>query len=248
MNRLIKIICVGLAAFLIPTIALAEPPSRPIKSFESAKRIAREVIYAGHSIDFYCGCAYTEKSKSGGTIDATNCGYTPRKDKVRGARLEWEHVMPAYYFGSTRSCWKKGNAKCVKSDGTPFKGRQCCARVDKIFQRIEADLHNLTPAVGELNADRSNLPYGIVKGESRKYGRCDFEIGGSPKLTEPRDEVRGDAARAWLYMADTYGVALTDSQRTMFEEWSQADPPDRWERLRNGRIGAAQGNGNEYVK
>lgn len=35
---------------------------------------------------------------------------------------------------------------------------------------MEADLHNLTPAVGELNGDRSNLPYGIVKGEPREYG------------------------------------------------------------------------------
>lgn len=113
---------------------------------------------------------------------------------------------------------------------------------------MEADLHNLTPAVGELNGDRSNLPYGIVKGEQREYGQCDFEIAGSPKLTEPRDEVRGDAARIWFYMADTYGITLSDVQRAMFEKWSQADPPDRWEKLRNTRIEAAQGNCNEYVE
>ncbi len=156
--------------------------------------------------------------------------------------------VPAYYFGSKRACWKKGNARCVKADGTAFKGRACCSKVDKTFQKIEADLHNLTPAVGELNGDRSNLPYGIVKGEPREYGHCDFEIGGSPKVTEPRNEVRGDAARIWLYMTDTYGIPLTDTEREMFEAWSQADPPDRWEKLRDQRIEAAQGNHNEYVK
>lgn len=244
-----RIMIVSLFIFLAPSIALSEPPERPLKNFGSAKKVARDVIYSGHNIDFYCGCGYTPgKAGSGGTIDASECGYTPRKNKARGKILEWEHVVPAYYFGSKRTCWKKGSAKCVKSDGTAFKGRECCSRVDKTFQKIEADLHNLTPAVGELNGDRSNLPYGIVQGEPRGYGECNFEIGGTPKVTEPRDEVRGDAARTWLYMADTYGIALNDSQRQMFEEWSQNDPVDKWEKLRDMRIEAAQGNRNEYVR
>lgn len=244
-----RILLAGLFIFLTPSIALSEPPTRPLKNFESAKRVARNVIYSEHNIDFYCGCDYTpKKTGSGGIIDATECGYNPRKNKTRGKQLEWEHVVPAYYFGSKRTCWKKGNAKCIKADGTPFKGRECCSRVDKTFKKIEADLHNLTPAVGELNGDRSNLPYGIVEGEPREYGRCDFEIGGSPKVTEPRDEVRGDAARIWLYMTDTYGITLTDLKREMFEAWSQADPPDSWEKLRNRRIEAAQGNRNAYVE
>ena len=136
----------------------------------------------------------------------------------------------------------------MKSDGEKFKGRECCGRVDKTFRRIEADLHNLTSAAGELNGDRSNQPYGIVDGEPRLYGACDFEIGGSPKRTEPRDEVRGDAARIWLYMSDTYNIRLTDAQRRMFEAWSQADPVDTRERLRDRRIEAAQGNRNPLVR
>ncbi|MEW6312978.1 MAG: endonuclease [Pseudomonadota bacterium] len=240
----------GFIIFLIiPTLAFGEPPDRPLKNFESAKKVARDTIYAGHTTDFYCGCDYTPgRAGSSGTIDPSDCGYVARKNKARGKKLEWEHVVPAYYFGSKRTCWKKGNAKCIKADGTPFKGRECCSRVDKTFQKIEADLHNLVPAVGELNGDRSNLPYGIVEDEPREYGACDFEIGGSPKATEPRDEVRGDAARIWLYMADTYRIPLTDEERVMFEEWSQNDPVDRWEKLRNRRIESAQENGNEYVK
>jgi deoxyribonuclease-1 len=93
-----------------------------------------------------------------------------------------------------------------------------CQPVDRAFRRIEADLHNLTPAVGELNGDRSNLPYGIVAGEPRLYGACNFEIGGKARVTEPREEVRGDAARIWLYMADSYKIKLGAAQRTLFEE------------------------------
>lgn len=243
------LLLIGILACLVPLASYGEPPSRPFDSFEKAKKAARDGVYADHRTDFYCECSFTpKKTGAGGTINPKECGYKPRKNKARGKVLEWEHVVPAYYFGHERACWKTGHKKCVKSDGTKFKGRACCAQVDKTFKRIEADLHNLTPAVGELNGDRSNLPYGIVAGESREYGACDFEIGGNPRVTEPRDEVRGDAARVWLYMSDTYGIALTSEQRTMFQAWSKSDPVDQWERLRNRRIEAVQGNSNPYVK
>ena len=135
-----------------------------------------------------------------------------------------------------------------KSDGNAYKGRACCGKVDEAFKKIEADLHNLTPAVGELNDDRSNLPYGVVSGETWAYGKCDFEIGGKPRVTEPPDNVRGDAARIRFYMSNTYGIKITAAQHKMFEDWSKKDPPDQWERLRNKRIDAAQGNKNPYVK
>ena len=240
-------ICFSLATCSL--LAYADPPSRPLRSFAAAKKAARDGIYSEHHVDFYCGCAWeASKSGSGGKIDASACGYKPRKNKTRGKALEWEHVVPAAFFGQQRACWKKGSAKCVRSNGTKFKGRACCDLVDATFRRIEADLHNLTPAVGELNGDRSNTPYGLVSGEPRLYGACDFEIGGKPKVTEPPDGVRGDAARIWLYMSDTYGIKLTASQRAMFESWSTGDPVDAWERLRDLRIRKVQGNANPYVK
>lgn len=227
----------------------AEPPSRPFASFDKAKRVARDAIYAGHHSDFYCGCAFAaNKTASGGVIDPAACGYKSRKNKTRGKVLEWEHVVPAYFFGHTRACWSKGHKECVTSKGKAFKGRECCARVDKTFKRIEADLHNLTPAVGELNGDRSNLPYGLVADEPRAYGACNFEIGGKPRVTEPPDEVRGDAARIWFYMVETYAIKITAPQRKLFMEWASSDPVDEWERLRNKRIAAAQGNMNSHVK
>jgi deoxyribonuclease-1 len=238
----------ALFACLLSFAAHAGPPTRPLASFDSAKKVARNTIYAGHHSDFYCGCEFTPKSVSGGVIKPQTCGYEPRKNQARGKVLEWEHVVPAYFFGHTRVCWTKGNQQCVRSTGKSFKGRECCARVDKTFKRIEADLHNLTPAVGELNGDRSNLPYGLVSGELRAYGACNFEIGGKPRVAEPSDDSRGDAARIWFYMAETYSMTIAPAQRKLFEQWARADPVDEWERLRNKRVAAAQGNLNPAVR
>ena len=39
---------------------------------------------------------------------------------------------------------------------------------------MEADLHNLVPAIGEINGDRSNFTFEHIDGEERVYGACDF--------------------------------------------------------------------------
>ncbi len=251
MHSLSMITTGGLAAVLILALsapALADPPSRPVSSFSKAKKIARDDIYIGHQITLYCGCKYVRnKTGSGGRISNLACGYEPRKNELRGKRLEWEHIMPASFFGRPRSCWTNGNPLCVNSKGKSYKGRRCCAKVDDDFARMEADLHNLAPSVGELNGDRSALPYGLMTGEPREYGRCDFEIDRAGKDVEPVEDARGNVARVWLYMADAYGLELNPAQRRQFEEWSGADPADNWERTRDRRIEAAQGNANPFL-
>lgn len=49
-------------------------------------------------------------------------------------------------------------------------------------------------------------------------------------------------------MSDTYNIKLTAAQRAMFQVWSQADPVDSWELLRDRRIEAVQGNKNPFVR
>ncbi len=226
----------------------ADLPPRPFSSFDTAKEIARDTIFADRPTDYYCGCTYTPTGKSGGKIDASQCGYTPRKNPTRGKILEWEHVVPAWFFGHNRACWKAGHDRCVTSAGKKYAGRECCAKVDTKFKRIEADLHNLVPSVGELNGDRSNLPYGLVDGEPRLYGACNFEIGGNPRVAEPPENVRGDVARIWFYMSETYGIRVSPSMTEMFRQWSEADPVDAFERTRNERVFETQGNRNHFVE
>ncbi|NVK42518.1 MAG: endonuclease [Oceanospirillaceae bacterium] len=216
------------ALLLVPLSALAEQPA----SFSSAKRELAE-IYSTNAVSFYCGCGFSAQGKRL-SPDLKACGYQARKNANRASRIEWEHVMPAWAFGHQLQCWQQG-------------GRRAC-RKDPDFRLMEADMHNLVPAIGEVNGDRSNYGYGLVAGESRAYGRCDVEVDFKARVAEPAETVRGDIARTYFYMRDRYGLRLSRQETQLLEAWSRTDPVDAWELERNRRIRAVQGNGNPYVE
>lgn len=110
---------------------------------------------------------------------------------------------------------------------------------------MEADLQNLRPALGELNGDRSDRPYGELEAEDREYGDCDFEVRGS--LAEPNEGIRGDAARTYLYFERVWNMRLTSDERALYDDWSTHDPPDAWGIERDRRIAQVQGVGNPFV-
>ena len=229
-------------------VRAAKKPTLPVQTFRKAKGLARDRVYFDRRITFYCGCNFEPKGKSGGVIDLSDCGF--EHSAARANRLEWEHVVPAKRLAGDRTCWKTGHSMCVSTrTGKSFKGRRCCEKkgVDDEARHMIHDLHNLVPTIGQVNGDRSNHPYGIVDGEVRKYGSCDFELGSSPIVAEPNPNIRGNAARTWLYMSDTWGIPLTQTERDMFKEWDEADPIDEWEKVRNGRIEEIQGNTNPFV-
>ena len=130
--------------------------------------------------------------------------------------------------------------------GKPYKGRLCCLCIDPVFRAAHNDLHNLQPSIGEINGDRGNRRFGIVAGERRKYGSCDVEVDFKSDRIEPPVNVRGDIARTYFYMRDTYNIRLSKQQTRLFEAWSKQDPVDPWER--NRRIKIIQGTGNRYVE
>ncbi len=144
--------------------------------------------------------------------------------------------MPAYDFGRALQCWQDG-------------GRSNCEATNPEFNRAEGDLVNLVPAIGEVNGDRSNLGYGMAtSADAYQYGQCQSKVDFTVDVFEPRPEVRGDVARTYWYMRDTYGINVSDQQQRLFEVWAQQDPVDNWEKLRNQRIVAIQGHGNPYVE
>ncbi len=215
-------------ALLIPMAAHAEPPA----SFSQAKRMAVE-IYRGNEQTFYCGCKYTYVGKKL-VPDPASCGYDPRipvtksgKPNARATRIEWEHVVPAYWFGHQRQCWQEG-------------GRKACKK-DPEFAKMEADLMNLVPAIGELNGDRSNYRFGMIEGEARVYGKCDFEVDFKGRRAEPMPSIRGDIARIYFYMRDRYGLKLSKQQTQLMNAWAKADPVSPDEAARVERIKAVQG-------
>lgn len=219
-------------------IASLDPPSalgarQADFSFSQAKYQLARTIYKDYNIAFYSGCRFKAAGKQL-VPDWASCGYKPRKNPARAKRIEWEHVVPAWVFGHQLQCWQKG-------------GRAAC-RNQPQFRQMEADMHNLVPAIGEINGDRSNLPYGMVSGEERAYGaKVNMEIDFQGRTAEPPDTVYGDVARIHFYMRDRYQLTLSDQQSQLLVAWNNLDPVDAWEQKRNTLIQQVQGNDNPYV-
>jgi deoxyribonuclease-1 len=220
-----------------PAETVATPgfsPQHP-RNFDEAKDILRKLYPRG--VEIYCGCPYDLERKN--RIDAAACGY--KGQGARSRRIEWEHVVPASAFGQRFSEWKNGHPSCEER-GRKKKGRDCARATSEVFARMEADLYNLLPAIGELNAARSNYPFGEVGGEPREFGRCDFEVG--HRVVEPRNEIRGDLARIYFYMDARYpGFDIVNKKNEgLLSAWDRDDPMDESERARIQRIGEIQGN------
>ena len=221
-----------LFGFIALSVFMSYANSSP-DTFTEAK-VKMLAVYADHPNSFYCGCGFKTNGRKTKTI-LTTCKYTPRKPKDRRyLRLEWEHVMPASWLGQQRQCWKNG-------------GRRNCRTTDRIFNKMESEMINLVPSVGEINRDRSNYRYGIIEREERLYGACDFEVDHKLRIAEPMPSIRGNVARIMLFMRDRYDISLSKSQTKLYETWHIEDPVDGWEKLRNKRIHAIQGYSNHYI-
>jgi deoxyribonuclease-1 len=206
---------------------------RETYSFSKSKRLLATQVYPNHPIAFYSGCRYKITGKKLIPIHSS-CGFKYRKNKNRSKRIEWEHIVPAWLFGHQLRCWQQG-------------GRLNCRNSNAIFKQMEADMHNLVPAIGEINGDRSNYKYGMIPGEQRLYGRPDMEIAFTQRIAEPPESVFGDIARIYFYMVDRYGLKISNQQKKLFIAWNNLDPVDTWEREKNNRIKKVQGNENLYI-
>ncbi|SDT14115.1 endonuclease [Pseudomonas oryzae] len=218
-------LALGLLAALAATLLI--PPQAP-DSFPEAKQLARQ-IHGEQGRTFYCGCAYQDNR-----VDLASCGYRPRKNRERAARIEWEHVVPAWVIGHQRQCWQRG-------------GREHCSKSDPLFARAEADLHNLVPAIGEVNGDRSNFPFALLPTRPHQYGQCQMVVDFRARKAMPPEHTRGAIARTYLYMHERYRLLLSKQDRQLYEAWHRQYPADDEERRRNQAIACEMGWGNPYV-
>jgi deoxyribonuclease-1 len=225
---------------LITGNVFADNFNHKVSSFNKAKKILKK-IYPEYKT-FYCGCDYSYKTKK---VDTSSCGYIP-SGNYKGF-IDWEHVSAASSFGRHLPFWFKGDPKCIikkgKNKGKRYKGRRC-AKKDPKYKAMEADLHNLVPALPELNRRRSNFRLTEISGEKRKYGECDFEI--ENRKAEPRDSVKGDVARIMFYMQDRYGIKVI-SNRKLYDAWNKLDPIDSEEKRINCLKAKYQGNVNKFI-
>ena len=201
-------------------------------NFQQAKVVAAQ-INADAPAEFYCGCKISWHGKKG-VPDLSSCGYSVRKNAHRAERIEWEHVMPAWEFGHQRQCWQNG-------------GRKNCSK-DADYRRIVSDLHNLQPAIGEVNGDRNNFQYSQWNGGDAQYGQCSMKVDFKQKLAQPPERARGAIARTYFYMRDQYQLRLSRQQTQLFTAWNKQYPVSQWECERDNRIAQVQGNHNPYVQ
>jgi len=131
----------------------------------------------------------------------------------------------------------------------------------------QADLHHLFPARININSDRGNKPFADIEDTStEKWFRDDVVLSTIPSRDidefselafakfEPREEVKGNIARAMFYFytfyrdqADAVDASYFNEQRQTLCRWHQLDLPDDAEVERSRAIANFQGNVNPFV-
>jgi len=201
-------------------------------SFSKSKKVLAKLYQQSPQTTFYCGCNFTYQGKIL-IPDLTSCGYQVRKQERRANRIEWEHVVPAWNFGHQMQCWQNG-------------GRNACKKEPQ-FKVMESDMHNLVPAIGEVNGDRSNYRFSDWNGKAFQYGACNMLVDFKGKKVQSTKASRGAIARTYLYMAEQYDLRLSKSDRRLMEAWNKMHLPDSWECQREVLVAEKQGNRNRFV-
>ena len=138
-----------------------------------------------------------------------------------------------------------------------------------------SDQHHLFPAhQNGANGVRSNHPLGTVLRVSSTFNEGKYgynAVSGGYSVYEPRNQHKGDAARALLYMSVRYDrISSQNNFDWTFDnlnnnilpnqsnpegpqdlatllQWHRQDPPDKWEVDRNNYIQSIQQNRNPFV-
>lgn len=129
-----------------------------------------------------------------------------------------------------------------------------------------SDLFHVLPADGYVNNQRANLPLGDVAStiytstNGSRVGACAASEALGSSCFEPTDELKGDLARIYFYMAVRYegelaccdqiaveGADLKGWSEALLRQWHVEDPVDEDERARNEAVFALQSNRNPFV-
>lgn len=234
MKQKILFVCLGVVLISCGLLFAEKPRHR---NYRGASQVLAQVYTGDLAKDLYCGCPYSGKQN----IDTVPCGFRPRenprrKSYKRARRIEWEHIVTAHNMGHFRPCWRDG-------------GRKNCTNNDPTFEMMEGDLHNLYPAIGEINGDRSNFMYSQwTNSPELMYGSCETVVDFKLKKVQPRKEIRGLIARVHFYMENQYAIKLSNQDRKLFEAWDKMYPVTKEECERDSRIEKKQGNRNPFVE
>jgi len=206
-----------------------------VRNFDNTKDISLSLtLKSKDPKTIYAGCSLTTQGK----IVYNKCKYKPRNIGAT-AKLttpDAEHISPAsWYYNAPNKCL-----------GVVDK-REGCLKVDQVYLNYYTDLHNLQPAVAEINRDRGDRPYCSTIG-GKEYGTSGVRIDLLRDCLWVPDSIKGNVARVILYMSGRYGIDLPTKDKNLYQNWNTLDPVDNDERLRNKEIALIQGNINSFIK
>jgi PKD repeat protein len=130
---------------------------------------------------------------------------------------------------------------------------------------MRSDLHNLFPAKSNVNSARSNEPFGEnPDSQTDSWYYLDTELSSPPStnidlysedigssMFEPREDHKGNVARAIFYFYSIYPNAADDAffngMKDVLYQWHYQDPADAAEKNRSTMIAGYQGNENPFV-
>ncbi len=244
MRKLVFFLFCFLVSAFYPTMNSLAAGNIHIQSYAQAKKFLEREVYRqdDERITLYCEAHFDTQKNI--TLPQ---GFSTQKHKKRAQRVEWEHVVPAENFGRTFKAWREGDALCKDKQGKTFKGRKCAERVSEEYRLMQADMYNLYPSIGAVNASRSNYNFAMLPHAQSDFGICLMKI--DSRKVEPPEQARGKIARAYLYMESAYPrYTMSKSQRKLMQAWSNMYPVTQDECTRTRRIEAVQGNENSIVK
>lgn len=206
-------------------------PSSLVSRETAEKQLNRIYQLAGKLRTFHCGCVFDKIQQVSPNI--CERGSNAISKNINSRTLEWVPMMPAHEFGGSLKCWTKN--LCMRADGINVRGAKCCSEVSPKFKKMQSDMHNIFPAINKLSPIEKTFDFGGIW----EYEFCPTVI--------PALDVRGNMARAYLYMSYQYKIPIKKIREDMLREWHFNDPPDEWEEQRNDRIETIQGNRNPFI-
>ncbi len=118
-----------------------------------------------------------------------------------------------------------------------------CQKESEEYRIMAADLHNLQPAEARFELERRGARFEEL-GPEIERDKCGFKR--SFGIMDPPNRIRGDIARAILYMHERYNLPLV-GDLPQLQRWNRLDPPDEAEKARNEMIRELQGNTNPFI-
>ncbi|MCB0735340.1 MAG: endonuclease [Flavobacteriales bacterium] len=170
-----------------------------------------------------------------------NLGYNGARDKMYGDIDNKGGKVECVYTGRTATF----NSRSGANDNSFNCEHTWPQSLFNSNEPEKADIHHLFPTDVTANGKRGNYPFGVVTSPS-------WEVGGSKlgsNLFEPRDEHKGDVARALFYFGIRYSnySSFLTNQESKLREWAYQFPPDATDSLRNEKIFGYQKNRNPFV-